>query len=237
VPGDEASLRRSDARLRAVLNAAFDAIVTMDAEGIILGVNPAAEAMFGRSESELVGKELAAAIIPPSLREAHRRGVRSYMATGARRISDHPVELMGMRADGSEFPVEVAIRRLELDGPPVFTGFIRDSSARRAAEEEVRLLAQEQAALRRVATLVARGADQATVVAAVTSEVAGLFDAETANLIRYTDEDRRSSAPGSRCGSTTTSRARGGWRRRCRSSTSPPRSARPWCSTEGCGAR
>jgi PAS domain S-box-containing protein len=175
--------------MRAMLNAAFDAIVTMDAEGTIIGVNPAAEAMFGRTAAEMVGRELAETIIPPSLREAHRRGLREYITTGAERVTGHPIELLGIRADGSEFPVEVAIRRLDVAGPPVFTGFIRDSSDRRAAEEEVRLLAQEQAALRRVATLVARGADRATVFAAVTSEVAGLFDAETANMIRYQDDD------------------------------------------------
>jgi PAS domain S-box-containing protein len=185
----DAELRRSDAFLRAMLNAAFDAIVTMDAEGNILGVNPAAEELFRRPARELVGQELAGAIIPPSLRDAHRRGLANFIAWGRERVTGHPIELTAMRADGAEFPVEVAIRVLEVEGAPVFAGFIRDLTAQRAAEAQVRRLAEEQAALRRVATLVARGADQATVFAAVTEEVARLSGAQTANMIRYLADD------------------------------------------------
>jgi len=184
----EAELRRSDAFLRAVLNAAFDAIVTMDADGLIVGVNPAAEELFGLAAAQLLDRELAATIIPPSLREAHRRGLGDYLASGAQRVLGHPVELAAMRADGEEFPVEVAIRRLEVPGPPVFTGFIRDLTAHHAAEREVRQLADEQAALRRVATLVARGADQPTVFSAVTEELAKLSGAQTASMIRFQDD-------------------------------------------------
>jgi PAS domain S-box-containing protein len=185
----EAELRRSDAFLRAVLNAAFDAIVTMDADGMIVGVNPAAEELFGLAAAELLGRELAAAIIPAGLRDAHRRGLQAYLARGDQGVLGHPVELSAMGAGGHEFPVEVAIRRLEVPGPPVFVGFVRDLTAQRAAEREVRQLADEQAALRRVATLVARGADQPTVFSAVTEEVAKLSGARTANMIRYQGED------------------------------------------------
>src|SRR3954469_9991 len=185
----EAQLGRSDAFMRATLNAAFDAIVTMDAEGVIIGANPAAEELFGRPGSALVGHELAATIIPPSLRELHRAGLARFITSGAERVVGSPVELRAMRADGTEFPVEVAIRRLEVPGPPVFTAFIRDLTARRVAEAEVRLLADEQAALRRVATLVARGADTGAVFQAVTREVADLCGAEAANMIRYQHDD------------------------------------------------
>ena len=181
----EAALRRSDALLRGTLNAAFDAVVAMDADGAILAANPAAEALFGYPASELVGRELAAALIPPDLRESHRHGLANYIAHGEERVLGHPLELTALRADGSEFPVEVAVRRLEVPGPPVFTGFIRDLTQARAAQEQLRLHAEEQTALRRVATLVAQGADQAAVFAAVTEEVAKLSGAETANLIRY----------------------------------------------------
>ena len=92
---------------------------------------------------------------------------------------DHPLELTGLRADGTEFPVEVAIRRLELPGPPLFTGYIRDVTDRRAAEAALRRLADEQAALRRVAMLVAAGAERDAVFAAVTEEVGRALDAQT----------------------------------------------------------
>jgi PAS domain S-box-containing protein len=181
----EAELRRSDALLRATLNAAFDAVVAMDASGAIVAVNPAAEAMFGYSAEELVGQELAAALIPPELREPHRRGLANYIARGEERVLGHPLELSALRADGSEFPVEVAVRRLDVPGPPVFTGFIRDLTETRAVQARLRLFADEQAALRRVATLVAQDAEPAAVFAAVTEEVAKLSGAETANMIRY----------------------------------------------------
>src|SRR4051794_20176086 len=175
----------ASAFLRATLNAAFDAVVAMDADGAIVAVNPAAEALFGRSADDLVGRELAGAIIPPGLRDAHRRGLADYIAGGDGRVLGHPLELLALRADGTEFPVEVAVRRLEVPGPPMFTGFIRDLTAARAAEERLRLYAREQAALRRVATLVAQGADEMRVFAVVTEEVARLSGAQTANMVRY----------------------------------------------------
>src|SRR5262245_35625360 len=181
------ALHRLDpsAFLRATLNAAFDAVIAMDANGAIIAVNPAAEELFGRSADQLVGRELADAIIPPALREAHRRGLADYIGGGEGRVLGHPLELSALHADGTEFPVEVAVRRLEVPGPPIFTGFIRDLTAARAAEEQLRLYAREQAALRRVATLVAQGADEMQVFAVVTEEVARLSGAQTANMVRY----------------------------------------------------
>jgi PAS domain S-box-containing protein len=181
----EAALRGEEARRRAIVESAFDCIVTMDADGRITSVNPAVEGMFGHRVEDLIGHDLADALIPPELREAHRRGLRRYLETGEAAVLDHPLELTALRADGVEFPVEVAIRRLELPGPPVFTGFIRDVTERRAAETALRTLAEEQAAQRRVATLVAGGADRDAVFAAVTREVGRVLDAQTANLVRY----------------------------------------------------
>src|ERR687891_2209969 len=109
--------------LHAILDAAFDAIITMDAEGRIVEVNRAAEETFGYAASEMVGHELAELIIPPNLRDAHRRGVERYVATGEGVMVGHPVDLPAMRKDGSEFPVEIAITRARLPGPPLFTGF------------------------------------------------------------------------------------------------------------------
>ena len=94
-------------------------------------------------------------------------------------VVGHPVELPALRADGSAFPAEIAIRRLETPGPPVFTGFIRDLTERHESERELRALGEEQAALRRVATLVASSADQARVFDAVTEEVGRLLGAQT----------------------------------------------------------
>jgi PAS domain S-box-containing protein len=181
----ELALRESDARKSAILNAAFDCIITMDADGRIVEVNRATEEAFGYAADDMVGRELAELIIPPALREPHRRGVEQYVATGQGRMVGHPVELPAMRADGSEFPVEIAITRPEVDGAPLFTGFLRDVTERRRAETELRALAEQQAALRRVATTVASEAEPERVFAVVTEEVGRLLGAQTANMVCY----------------------------------------------------
>ncbi|HEY7076181.1 MAG TPA: PAS domain S-box protein [Solirubrobacteraceae bacterium] len=181
----EEALHVNEARRRAVVDAAFDCIVTMDATGRITFANQATERTFGYRVEDLIGADLADSLIPPSLREDHRRGLRRYLETGEGAVLDHPLELSALRADGTEFPVEVAIRRLELPGPPLFTGYIRDVTDRRAAETALRRLADDQAALRRVATLVAAGAERDAVFAAVTEEVGRALDAQMASLVRF----------------------------------------------------
>jgi PAS domain S-box-containing protein len=181
----EDRLRDSEARKSAILNAAFDCIITMDADGNVVEVNQATEGTFGYTASEMVGRELAELIIPPDLREAHRAGVERYVSTGQSRLVGHPVELPAMRADGSTFPVEIAITRPRIDGPPLFTGYLRDVTERKRNEQALRSLAAEQAALRRVATTVASEADQARVFAVVTEEVARLLGAHTSNMVRF----------------------------------------------------
>src|SRR4051794_26980034 len=107
-------VRASEARKSAILDAAFDCIITMDHEGNVVEVNRATERTFGYRATDMIGRELAELIVPPSLREAHRRGVEHYLQSGSTKISYHPLRLAGMRADGSEFPVEVVIARADL---------------------------------------------------------------------------------------------------------------------------
>jgi PAS domain S-box-containing protein len=186
---------RADARRSAILNAAFDCVITMDHRGDIVEVNEATERTFGYTAAEMIGNELAALMVPPDLREAHRRGVQRYIETGQERVINHPLELMAMRKDGSEFPVELAITRPDLPGPPLFCGYVRDITERHEAETALRRLADEQAALRRVATAVAAEPDAASVFALVTEEVGRLLGAQTANMVRF-DGDRWASVVG-----------------------------------------
>src|SRR5215207_3321154 len=93
----EDRLRESDARKTAILNAAFDAIITIDAEGLVVELNQAAEAMFGYTADDMIGCDLAELIIPPALREPHRRGLERYVKTGQGRMVGHPLELPAMR--------------------------------------------------------------------------------------------------------------------------------------------
>jgi PAS domain S-box-containing protein len=134
----EEALRRSEARKAAILDSALDCIVTIDHEGRITEFNPAAERTFGYRRDDVVGKHLAKVIIPPSLRSEHQRGLARFLTTGEARVIGKRVEMTAVRADGSEFPVELAITRIPLDGPPSFTGYLRDITERKRAEEELR---------------------------------------------------------------------------------------------------
>jgi PAS domain S-box-containing protein len=134
----EEEATRSEARKSAILESALDCVITMDHEGKILEFNPAAERTFGYKREDVVGKEMAELIIPPSLRQAHREGIARYLATGEGPVLGKRLELTGARADGTEFPVELAITRVDLPGQPVFTGYLRDITERKQAEGRIR---------------------------------------------------------------------------------------------------
>ncbi len=133
----EDELRRSDARKTAILDAALDCVITMDHEGRIIEFNPAAERTFAYRREEVIGEQLAEIIIPPSLREQHKQGLIRYLATGEERVLGKRIEMTAVRADGSEFPVELAITRIRSDGPPLFTGYLRDITQRKGSLERL----------------------------------------------------------------------------------------------------
>src|SRR6185295_3805265 len=119
----EIALRESEARKSAVVSSALDGIITFDEIGIITDFNPAAEGIFGHVRTAVVGKPMADVIVPPNLRERHRRSMAQYLATGESTILGKRIELTGLHANGTEFPMELAVCRLE-SSPPEFTGFI-----------------------------------------------------------------------------------------------------------------
>ncbi|MGB6677954.1 MAG: PAS domain S-box protein [Terriglobales bacterium] len=135
---EEKELKQSEARKTAILESALDCILTIDHEGCITEFNPAAEHAFGYRRDEVLGMPLANVIIPLSLREKHRQSFAHYLATGEARVLGKRIETTAVRADGSEFPVELAISRIPLEGPPSFTGYLRDITERKRAEQELR---------------------------------------------------------------------------------------------------
>lgn len=120
----------------AMLEAALDCIITIDQSGSIVEFNPAAEMTFGHRREDVVGHELAGLLIPPALRDQHRRGLAHVVATGEASILGRRLEMTALRADGSEFPIEIAVTRLPGDGPPLFTAYLRDISDRRRIEQQ-----------------------------------------------------------------------------------------------------
>ena len=111
------ALRASEGRNRAILESALDSIITVDHQGAVIEFNAAAEKTFGYNRSDAIGKKIGDLIVAPSLRDAHHRGLAKYLITGNGAVLDKRLEMTAMRAAGSEFPVELAITRIGLDGP------------------------------------------------------------------------------------------------------------------------
>ena len=130
--------RIAEAHKAAILESALDCIITMDHEGKVTQFNPAAEKTFGYKREDVIGKELAELIIPPAMREAHRQGLETYRKTGVGPVLGQRIEVDAMRADGTEFPVELAITRISLSDPPAFSAYLRDITQRKQAEEQLR---------------------------------------------------------------------------------------------------
>ena len=137
-PPRNAGLTSGAVEMRALLDAALDAVVVVDAQGCVREFNRAAERLFGYEADAALGRELADLIVPPRLREAHRRGLRAAAAGGESHLIGQRLELPALHADGHELPVEVGFCRFELDGAPAFAAFIRDLSAARQFEHDLR---------------------------------------------------------------------------------------------------
>ena len=194
----EAAMREREARHGAILESALDCIITIDERGRVLEFNPTAERTFGYAEEEVVGREMAELIVPPSLRDVHRNGFARYLETGEARILGHRLEITGMRSDGTEFPVELTITRIPLPGPPAFTGFLRDITEQKRAERElrdsrVRLVGAQEGERKRLERNLHDGAQQRLVSLALTLRLArdGIADPtpQALELLDRADEE------------------------------------------------
>jgi PAS domain S-box-containing protein len=133
----ETPLQYRDAQLTALLNTAIDAIITIDARGIVETFNRAAERMFGYRAEEVIGRNVSMLMPHPYQRE-HDGYLRRYLTTGEKRIIGIGREVIALRQDGTTFPIELAVGESEGMEPRRFVGFIRDISARRRAEAHIR---------------------------------------------------------------------------------------------------
>lgn len=130
----------SEARLHALLEAAVDGIVSIDERGLIQTINPAAKRMFGYADDEVIGRNVKA-LMPSPYREGHDGYLARYLATGQKRIIGIGREVVGLRKDGTSFPVELSVAEAWLGRERVFVGIIRDITERKQAEEAQSLLA------------------------------------------------------------------------------------------------
>jgi PAS domain S-box-containing protein len=143
----EEAARESEVIKTSIFETALDAVISIDGTGYVLEFNPAAERLFGYRRNDIVGREMAALIIPESLREAHRSALRRLAEGAEPRLLGQRLELTALHADGREFPIELSITAIESAGQDraLFTGFVRDITARKQVERErATLLARER---------------------------------------------------------------------------------------------
>ena len=135
----EAEQRLHDAHehLRLMVESSLDAIVTMDGDGTIIGWNPQAEMTFGWTSDEAIGRQLVETIVPHDQRASHAAGLTRWRETGLGPILNERIELQALHRDGRQIPVEVAIIPVAVGQGTMFTGYIRDISERKRAQEDL----------------------------------------------------------------------------------------------------
>lgn len=133
----EAELRDSERKLRAILDSALDAVVTIDAKGIVKEWNHQAEVMFGFTAEEAIGLPLTKTIIPPQHHTSHDKGMAHYMKTGEGPVLNQKIEITALRKGGEEFPIELAIIPIVMKGAHSFTAFMSDITVQKQVHQEM----------------------------------------------------------------------------------------------------
>jgi sigma-B regulation protein RsbU (phosphoserine phosphatase) len=132
------ALIESEKRIRMIIESSLNAIVIMDAYGLVQDWNQKAEQLFGWSREEALGQRLDELIIPERFRRAHRQGLDNFLRSGEGPILNRLIEQTALRRNGTEFPIELSISPLREGNTFIFSGFIHDISARKAAEQQIR---------------------------------------------------------------------------------------------------
>ncbi len=125
-----------DALLRSIIETSPDGLITIDEDGCILSFNPAAEAMFGYWADEVIGRNVSC-LMPPPYQGEHDGYIERYLETGEKRIIGIGRHVVAKKKDGDIFPIDLAVGEVQLTGRRMFAGFIRDASARHAAEQSM----------------------------------------------------------------------------------------------------
>jgi PAS domain S-box-containing protein len=132
----EHSVHETAERLRAILETAVEGIITIDERGRMESVNPAAERIFGYKAAELLGRNVSM-LMPSPDRERHDSYLANYLKTGHAKIIGIGREVVGLRKDGTTFPMDLAVSEVRLPERRLFTGFVRDITERKRLEQEI----------------------------------------------------------------------------------------------------
>lgn len=163
-------MRDSEEKRRLIMNAALDAIVCIDTEGMITFWNPQAEHIFGWKQEEVMGKRLSDIIIPEPYRAMHDHGMEQYKVTGKGPALNTLLELSAINRDGITFQIELTVLPIKQDNDSFFCAFIRDITERKRAETATR-----------------RSNERYELVAKATSDAIWDWDMRTGSVIRSGD--------------------------------------------------
>ena len=139
----EIKVRESEIMLRKIIDASLDAIINIDADGNVIAWSDQATKIFGYTHEETMGKSMGDFIVPPQHRAAHERGMKHFLKTGEGPVLNKRIEITGFDKSGREFPIELSISPIKMDGKYFFSGFIRDITDRKKAEQELISAKQE----------------------------------------------------------------------------------------------
>ena len=145
-------LRKSQARYRTVVDTAFDAIITITPDAIVRSFNGGAERIFGYRAEEVIGRPVTL-LMPERYRDLCAAGLQRYLETGEARVIGGTTELVGLRNDGSEFPIELSLGEMHEGEERLFTGIIRDISERKQIEAALQRSEASLAAAQQMARL------------------------------------------------------------------------------------
>ncbi len=132
-------------RHHQIIETALDAFIEIDSDGLITDWNAQAETTFGWSRSEAIGQTLSQMIIPHRYREAHRQGLRLFLATGEGPVLNKRIEIAALHRDGTEFPIELAIAAIRWGERRLFSAFVRDVTEQKRAQQELARKVEELA--------------------------------------------------------------------------------------------
>jgi len=133
----EEGLRESQARKAAILDASLDAVIAIDPQRCVLEFNAAAELLFGLPRELVLGRDVVELIVPPRLRKVARTAIASFETGGTATPDRKRFESFAMKADGTEFPVEVAVAPLGVGEPTLLTVFVYDATSRRSEAQQI----------------------------------------------------------------------------------------------------
>lgn len=141
---DNTSDADNEARLRAILETAVEGIITIDEHGQVESINASAVAMFGYTPEEVIGRNVSI-LMPSPYRKQHDQYLENYRRTGHAKIIGIGREVVGRRKDGTKFPMDLSVSEVRLNRGRIFTGFVRDITSRKTAEEQLEQMARHLA--------------------------------------------------------------------------------------------